>query len=87
MKIPAIRQLAQNHEFDVLIKAAQEFEQTRKNSLNAIGDDDGEILTHLLLAARIREKMNQGIALNDAIRDESRAIQNLIGVKKPTPKP
>ena len=82
MKIPVIRQLASQHDFDTLISAATKFEETRENKLQVTGEDDGEILTHLLLAARIREKMNQGIPIGDAIRDESRAIQNLIGVKK-----
>jgi hypothetical protein len=82
MKIPVIRDLAAKHDFDTLIEAAQKFELNRENSLQVKGDDEGEILTHILLAARIREKMNQGIALNDAIRDESRAIQNLLQVKK-----
>jgi hypothetical protein len=82
MKIPVIRDLASKHDFETLIQAAEAFEQSRTNKLSVKGDDDGEILTHLLLAARIREKMNQGVSIGDAIRDESRAIQNLIGVKK-----
>jgi hypothetical protein len=82
MKLPVIRALAQNHSLEEIEKAAGLFETERRNPLNVTGDDEGEILTHHLMAMEIRKKMEkQGLSLNDAIREHSNRIKKIITVR------
>lgn len=80
MKLPVIRNLAKDHDLATLNKAAVAFEENRENSLGAEGADEGEILTHLLLAAEVRKAMEeQGLSLQDAIRAQGQRVQKLLG--------
>jgi hypothetical protein len=78
MKIPIIRELASKHSSKELHGAAAEFETSRHNSLNVTGDDEGEILSNLLMAAVIKEKVEGGLSLSDALREHTKSIQNII---------
>lgn len=78
MIIPVIRELASKHSVQELEMAAQALETEQKNVLNVQGKDEGEILTNLLVAAEIREKVDAGMTLPEALREKSRSIQGLL---------
>jgi len=81
MIIPVIRELATQYTKTQLDEAAQLFENEQKNILNVQGKDEGEILTNLLLASVIRDKIDNGMSLPDALREQSRSIQGLLKKK------
>lgn len=79
MKLPVIRNLARDNNLSVLEEACNSFETKRENKLSVEGCDEGEILTHLLMAIEVRKKMeNQGLTLQDAIRQQGQRVQKLI---------
>jgi hypothetical protein len=84
MILPVIRELASKHTKAELDQAVYAFETEGQNTLEVRGKDEGEILTNLLMAAAVRERMEgAGLSLQDAIREHSRAIQKIIGKKTP----
>ncbi|NCN27055.1 hypothetical protein GW915_05715 [bacterium] len=79
MKLPVIRNLARDYEASKLMEAVDAFETKRENSLNVEGDDESEILTHMLMAIEVRKKMeDSGLSLQDAIREQGQRVQKLI---------
>jgi len=82
MKIPVIRELAQKYTTAELTEAGDAFENERKNTLEVAGEDEGEILTNLLVAAVIRSKMDSGLSLQDALREHSKSLQGLLSKAK-----
>jgi ribosomal protein S3 len=52
--------------------------EEQKPSIEVEGKDEGECLTHVLAAIYIKEKMEQGVAFNQALRDFSQRVRNSI---------
>ena len=83
MQLPIIRELASKHTVLELERAAEAFESSRENSFNVGGKDEAEILTHLLMAAVVRAKMDGGLSLPDALREHSQSVRSMLtGLKK-----
>ena len=86
MILTVIRTLASSHTAEELSKAAASYETERHNPLNVEGKDEAEILTNLLMATTVREKMEkQGLSLQDAIREHSRSVQKILSGSKIKP--
>jgi hypothetical protein len=65
-----------------LDEAITAFETDLTNALNVPGKDEGEMLSHLLVAAFLRERMDQGTPINEALREYSQRVRSMIGGKK-----
>lgn len=78
MKPAIVRALVDAHDIETLQKAAATFEENLENTLHVAGDDDGEILSHLLVAIFVKKKMAKGLALNEALREYSQKVRNII---------
>lgn len=82
MILPVIRELAEKYTVRELEAAALSFEEKRENTLNVRGKDEGEVLTNLLMAAVVRQKVEDGMPLIDAVREHTKMIQGIIAPKK-----
>lgn len=78
MIVSEIRRLAEKHSLEELQSAADEFEKSRQNLLQVKGKDDGEIMSNYLAAAFVREQMNQGLSLNEAVRQYSARVRSIL---------
>ena len=61
MKPAVVRALVDAHDLETLQEAATKFEETLENTLQVSGDEDGEILSHLLVAIFVKKKIKYGI--------------------------
>jgi len=52
--------------------------EEQKPAIEVDGKDEGECLTHVLASIYIKEKMEQGTAFNQALRDFSQRVRNSI---------
>ncbi len=82
MKPAVVRSLVETHDLATLEIAAETFESSLKNTLNVAGDDDGEILSHLLVSIFVKKKMAKGLALNEALREYSQKVRKIIAPAK-----
>ena len=79
MKIPEIKRLVTTHNLDSLEKAELALVQEETMPFEVHGEDDGEVLTHILAAKWILEDMeNSGRALKDSLRAYSQKVRNSI---------
>jgi hypothetical protein len=84
MMLPVIRDLAGKYTKAELDKAAELFETKRENPYGVQGHDEAEILTNLLMASRVREKVEAGMPLAEALRDHSQSVRKILtGLSKP----
>jgi len=82
MNPAVVKELANKYSKFQLDEAIQAFEQTLENPLEVHGQDDGEKLSNLLVAAFVRERMDKGIAINEALREYSTRVRSMIGGPK-----
>lgn len=82
MKPAVVRALVEAHDLPALESAAQIFEDSQINTLNVAGDDEGEILSHLLVSIFVKKKMAKGLALNEALREYSQKVRKMIAPAK-----
>lgn len=68
MKPAEARRLASAHTTDELSAASEALSEERAPSIEVGGEDPGEQLTHVLLALRIRAKVDAGEEPRDAYR-------------------
>jgi hypothetical protein len=69
MKPAEARRLARDHTADQLEQAAAELaEDQNPTTIEVRGEDHGEMLTHVLLAQRIRARLDEGEELKTAFR-------------------
>lgn len=68
MKPAECRRLATEHTTDALESAAAELGEERHPPIHVEGEDHGEKLTHVLLAQRIRARIDAGEDPKDAFR-------------------
>ena len=77
-----VKDFAQRHTKHELDEAVEAFERDLSNPLNVPGKDDGEKLSHLLVASFLRERMDQGTPINDALREYTQRVRSMIAPKK-----
>jgi hypothetical protein len=78
VKAPAVRKLAERHSLAELEAAAEALSEEQPAAIEVEGEDDGERLTHLLLAARIRRRMDEGLPLKEAFREQMGQVRALL---------
>ena len=78
MKAPAVKKAAAAYTSDQIAAGIEAIIEREEDLLEVEGDDIGERLTHLLLAARIRSRMDAGEELKDAFRAEMNAVRDTI---------
>ncbi len=80
MKAPSVRAAASAYTSEQLAAAIEAIAEQGEESTDVTveGDDLGEKLTHLLLAARIRSRVDAGEELKDAFRAEMAAVRETL---------
>lgn len=79
MKIPVIKQLAENHSSEDLAKAEAALLEEKQPEIIIEGEDAGEQLTHVIAALWIKREMeNKGIELREALRAYSQKVRTSI---------
>lgn len=78
MKASVVRKLASEHSVAALQAAADALAEREVNLLGVEGDDDGERLTHLMLAVRVGKRVEKGESLKDAFRLEMQGVRALL---------
>lgn len=77
MDIKVIKNLVQQYSSDDLIKFADEFEATGVAPVKT-QDDPGDQMSDYLQAAEIRSQVDQGKALNDALREFGQRVRGVL---------
>ena len=78
MKASVIRKLAEGHSSEVLAAGAEAIAEREVDELGVDGVDLGEKLTHLMLAMRVRARVDGGEDLRDAFRAEMASVRDLL---------
>ena len=78
MQIPIIKKLVEAYSLIQLKDAEDALMEEQKPAIEVEGKDEGECLTHVLASIYIKEKMEQGTAFNQALRDFSQRVRNSI---------
>ncbi len=78
MQIPVIKKLVESYSLVQLQAAEEAMMEEQKPAIEVEGKDEGECLTHVLAAIYIKEKIEQGVAFNQALRDFSQRVRNSI---------
>ncbi|HCE85817.1 MAG TPA: hypothetical protein DEO99_06650 [Bacteroidetes bacterium] len=79
MKIPEIKRLVTTYTLDALEKAELALIQEEAMPFEVHGEDDGEVLTHILAAKWILEDMeSNGRELKESLRAYSQKVRNSI---------
>lgn len=78
MKAKAVRAAASSYTSEQLAEAVEAITEHENELLDIEGEDMGERLTHLLLALRIRARMDGGEELKTAFRAEMHAVRETL---------
>jgi len=78
VKAGAVRSLAERHDVATLTAAAEAVAEREEDVLGVEGDDLGEKLTHIMLAMRVRTRVEAGEALKDAFRAEMAGVREVL---------
>ncbi len=78
MQIPIIKKLVEQYSLAQLQSAEEAMMEEQKPAIEVDGKDEGECLTHVLASIYIKEKMEQGSAFNQALRDFSQRVRKSI---------
>ena len=78
MQIPVIKKLVEQYSLAQLQSAEEAMMEEQKPAIEVEGKDEGECLTHVLAAIYIKEKVDQGVAFNQALRDFSQRVRKSI---------
>ncbi len=78
MKANVVRKLAETHDVAALGAAAESIAEEGVDTLGVEGDDLGEKLTHLMLAMRLRARVDAGEAMKDAFRAEMAGVREVL---------
>lgn len=73
-----MRRLALAHPLDRLAAGAEAISEREEDPDWVEGDDVGEKLTHLMLAMRVRERLDRGEDPKEAFRTELAAVRALL---------
>jgi hypothetical protein len=77
MDIKTIKTLVQNHTVEELNKFADEFEQTGVAPIKT-QEDAGDQMSDYLQAAEIRQMVDEGKPMNDAIREFGQRVRGIL---------
>lgn len=78
MKASAIRQLAAAHDVAALDAAADGLAEGQPAPFDVPGADDGERLTHLMLASRLRARIDAGHDPTAAFRELMAEVRSVV---------
>ncbi|MFT4623965.1 MAG: hypothetical protein ACI8PZ_002621 [Myxococcota bacterium] len=78
MKASTVRKLAKAHSVAELEAAAEAIAEREVDELGVDGEDLGEKLTHVMLAIRVRTRMEAGASLSDAFREQIASVRDLL---------
>jgi hypothetical protein len=78
MKASVIRKLAKAHTVEALAAGAEAIAEREVDELGVDGADLGEKLTHIMLAMRVVQRVDQGEDLRDAFRAEMGSVRELL---------
>jgi hypothetical protein len=78
LKASSIRKIAEKYTLEELANAAEVISEEERDPLGVDGEDLGEKLTHVMLAMRIREKVEQGQDLRSAFREQLGEVRSLL---------
>ena len=78
MKIPAIKKAVELFTTEQLREAEQALYEEEMPVISIEGDDEGEMLTHVLAALEIKENMVKGMDFKDALRAYTQRVRNSI---------
>jgi hypothetical protein len=78
MKAGAVKKVAKAFTSAEIADAIEALTEREEEILDVVGDDIGERLTHLLLGQRIRARMDDGVALKDAFREEMASVRGVL---------
>ena len=77
MDIKSVKELAQKYTSDELNKFADDFESTGTAPVKT-QDDAGEQMSDYLMAAEMRVYLDQGMSINDAVREFSKRVRGVL---------
>lgn len=77
MDVKAVKELAQKHTVDELNKFADDFESTGVAPVKT-QEDPGEQMSDYLQAAELRALLDQGMNVNEALREFSKRIRGVL---------
>jgi hypothetical protein len=78
VKAGVIRKLAREHDLPALEAAAQSLLEGEGAPFEIGGDDDGERLTHVMLAQRIRKRVDAGEDLKAVFREVMGGVRTVM---------
>jgi hypothetical protein len=78
VKAAAVRKAAERYGSAELAAAITALTEEERELLEIDGDDPGERLTHLLLAQRVRARMDRGEDLKEAFRAEMGQVRETL---------
>lgn len=78
MKAAAVRRLANERSADELAHAIEALVDAEQDELGVEGDDLGEKLTHLMLAQRVRARIDAGEDPTVAFRSEMASVRTVL---------
>jgi hypothetical protein len=78
VKAPEVRRLAQAHDAAALAAARDAMLEGEPSPLPVDGEDEGEQLTHLMLALRLRAAVDGGAPMKDAFRDLMGSVRQVL---------
>lgn len=78
MRPAEARRLADAHTSDELTRACEALSEERDPPFDIAGADDGEKLTHVLLAQRIRTRVDEGADLKQAYREVMGEVRGVL---------
>lgn len=77
MDIKSIKELAQKYTSDELVKFADDFEATGVAPVKT-QEDAGEQMSDYLMAAELKSYLDQGLPLNEAVREFSKRVRGVL---------
>jgi hypothetical protein len=78
MKIPAIKKLVESYSKEELKEAEEQITNEEPLSIEVMGDDDGEQLTHIIAAQWVHDRVTEGIDVKAAIREYTQKVRKSI---------
>ena len=78
MKAPVVRSLAESYDAARLTAFVEAITEREEDPSEVGGDDVGEKLTHVMLALRVRGRVDAGEPLKDAFRAEMAAVRTVM---------
>ncbi len=78
MKAPVVKTLAETYDAAQLGAFVEAITEREEDPAEVGGDDPGEKLTHLMLALRIRARVDGGEPMKDAFRAEMSGVRAVL---------